>query len=250
MEWNTTKEKEVLQLRKEGMTYKAISEAFGATSSSVKHKVRRLQQNNNQDKYKHTKEKTEQFLKVVSLLGKNKVNILETNAGFGGMTEIYNKYGSVESYDIDAKRVDFINNQGFEGVQAIKGNSIMELYRLIAHKCLYNIVDIDPYGLPSRYFPHAFSLINDGLMFLTFPIMGVAQINKITIKHYQAFWGIELSDKDIYIDKIKTKLKDFAFQHSREVEFLDIEKIDRVYRIAMSVKKKSLCDIVGLIVNR
>ena len=81
-------------------------------------------------------------------------------------------------------------------------------------------------------------------------MMGVAQINKITIRHYQAFWGIELSDKDIYIQKIIAKLEDFAFQCKREIDFLDIRKIDRVFRIAIRVKKKSLCDIVGLKVNR
>jgi tRNA G26 N,N-dimethylase Trm1 len=60
---------------------------------------------------------------------------------------------------------------------------------MLNYSCRYDVIDIDPYGLPSRLFPYVFGLIDDGLMFMTFPMLGVAQINKITIRHYQAFWG-------------------------------------------------------------
>ena len=250
MKWDTSKEAIAVNLRADGKTYREIGEAMNITATSVKHKIRRLSQSSNMDKYKHTSEKTEQLLAASNCINGNSIHILETHSGFGGMTEQYQKIGDVECYDIDQKRVDHINELCMEGVTAIKGDSEQEIYRLISARCTYDIVDIDPYGFPSRYFPHAFSLIKDGIMFLTFPIMGVAQINKITIRHYQAFWGIELSDKDVYIEKIKAKLEDFAFQHKREIDFLDIRKIDRVFRMAIRVKRKSLCDIVGLKVNR
>jgi len=250
MKWNESKETIAARLRAEGKTYREIGAELNTTATSVKHKIRRLAQSSNMDKYKHTKEKTEQLNNVSKFINGNDIHILETHSGFGGMTEQYQKIGNVESYDIDKKRVDHINRLCMEGVTAIKGDSEQEIYRLISHKCTFDIVDIDPYGFPSRYFPHAFLLIKDGIMFLTFPTMGVAQINKITIRHYQAFWGIELSDKDVYIEKIKARLHDFAFQHKREIDFLDIKKIDRVFRMAIRVKRKSLCDIVGLKVNR
>jgi len=248
--WDREKERLVIELRKNRHTYKAIAEKLGTTATSVKHKVRRLQQSDNQDRYKHTREKTAQFLSVSNDIRCRDLNILETHSGFGGMSEVYSQFGEVEGYDIDMKRVDYLNNKGHENIQAIKGDSEQELYRLVAHRCNYDIVDIDPYGLPSRYFPHAFALIRDGLMFLTFPMMGVAQINKITIRHYKAFWGIELSDKEVYVDKIKERLEEFAFQHKREITFLDVRKIDRIYRFAIKVERKSLCDVVGLVVNR
>ena len=250
MKWNKSNEATAVKLRSEGKTYQEIGEVMNTTATSVKHKIRRLSQSSNMDKYKHTKEKTEQLTGILSSISGDDIHILETHSGFGGMTEQYQKIGSVECYDIDKRRVDHINGLCMDGVTANHGDSEHEIYRLIAYKYTYDIVDIDPYGFPSRYFPHAFSLIKDGVMFLTFPIMGVAQINKITIRHYQAFWGIELSDKNVYIEKIKAKLEDFAFQHKREIEFLDIKKIDRVFRMAIRVKRKSLCDIVGLKVNR
>ncbi len=55
--WNPELEEKVLKLKQEGKTYRQIANDIGSTLSSVKHKVRRLQQNNNLDKYKHTKEK-------------------------------------------------------------------------------------------------------------------------------------------------------------------------------------------------
>jgi DNA-binding Lrp family transcriptional regulator len=250
MEWNDETESLALQHREAGKTYAEIATALGTSATSVKHKVRRLQQSSNMDRYKHTSEKTEQLEVAIAHLKHGKLNTLETHCGFGGMTERYQKLGKVDCFDIDEKRVAFVNGLLLEGVSAVKGDSEIEVFRLIANRQIYDIVDIDPYGLPSRYFPHAFYLLKKGIMFLTFPVMGVAQINKITIRHYQAFWDIELEDNEIYVDKIKSKLEDMAFQCKREIQFLDIRKIGRIYRMAIHVEKKSLCDIVGLVVNR
>ncbi len=244
--WNTALENDVLRMRSEGATYAAIGEKIGKTATSVKHKVRRLQQDSNMDRYRHTREKSEQIRKYI----KSESNILELHCAFGGLSEFYNLYGEVESYDIKKDRVDFVNGLGLEGVVAQKADSELEVIRLLANKCKYDVVDIDPYGLPSRYFPYVFGLIDDGLLFLTFPMMGVAQINKITTRHYEALWGISLSDKDIYVEKIIQRLKDYAFAFKCDVSVLDVVRINRVYRFAIKVEKKSMLDIVGLKVNR
>ena len=249
MKWDNEAESKALKLKSEGKSYREIAMILGTTSSSIKHKIRRLSQCQNMDKYKHTSEKTEQLEEFIELLAGRELNILETNCGFGGMTEQYSKLGDVECYDIAKDRASLVNLQ-HENVTAIHADSEKEVYRLVWANCKYDLVDIDPYGFPSKYFPHAFKLIEDGLMFLTFPVMGVAQINKIMIRHYQAFWGIELSDKDIYIEKISKRLHEFAFQHKRKIKIMQVKRIDRIYRIAIYVKKKSLCDIVGLTVNR
>ena len=250
MKWDKKLEEYILKLREDGYTYDRIAKEIESTPTAVKHKVRRIKQSQNDDRYKHTKEKFSQFRNCLCNFNLPiKPRILETHCGFGGMTEHYANIGEVESYDIKKERASFVNNR-FDNSIGIHADSEIEIYRLVANKRKYDIIDIDPYGLPSRYFPHVFSLINDGILFLTFPVMGVAQINKITIRHYQAFWNIELSDKPAYLNKIKNKLEDFAFQHKRSVNFLDTIKIGRIYRIAMRVKRKSLCDIVGLIVKK
>ena len=166
------------------------------------------------------------------------------------MTEFYSQFGNVHSYDIAKNRVDHVNELGLESVQAIKADSEKEIIALLWAGCKYDVVDLDPYGFPSRYFPYVFGLIDDGVLFVTFPMMGVAQINKIMIAHYKAFWGITLEDKDCYIEKVVEKMADYAFMYKRAISVLSIDKFDRIYRIALSVKKKSCLDIVGLEVNR
>ena len=247
MKWDRERELKAINMRNMGETYKSIALQMGLSESSVKHKIRRLGQSDNQDKYKHTAEKTE-IAKI--FINSSHRNILETHSGFGGMTEFYNSFGEVEAYDIDKKRVDFVNDLGLEGVTCIKADSEKEIYRLVYHSCNYDLIDIDSYGMPSRYFPHSFNLIKDGLMFITLPMIGVAQMNKITIKHLQSFWGVDYQNKEDYVNQVVNRLKDFAFTCKRDIEVLDITKIDRIYRITLSVKKKSLCEIVGLEVKR
>lgn len=247
MIWNNETESKLLRLRSEGKTYSEIGNILGTTATSAKHKTRRLQQADNQDRYKHTDEKRRQVDKFVSGFG---LHTLETHCGFGCMTEKYHEYGSVMSIDIKQDRVDAVNAKMLDDVTCIKADSEREVLLLLYHKCVFDVVDVDPYGLPSRYFPNVFGLINDGWLFLTFPMLGVAQINKITIEHYRSFWGIELSDKDEYVEKITHRLKQYAFMHKREIKVFEIVKIGRIYRMAIRVKKSSLCDIVGLTVNR
>lgn len=247
MKWSAEKEREALQRRGAGETYRSIGESLGFSATSVKHKVRRLQQAANNDKYKHTAEKRALAVQYLSGTG---LRILETHAGFGGMTGLYSRYGTVESYDIAQPRVEAVNALAQNGVTAIKADSEREIIRLLASGCVFDVVDIDPYGMPSRYFPHVFGLINDGLLFITLPMIGVAQMNKITIRHLEAFWGVDYKDKDSYISTVIKKLEDCAFMHKRAIEVLQVERIDRVFRLALKVEKRSLCDIVGLVVNR
>lgn len=247
IKWDSALESTAKEMRSNGATYQEIANELGFSMTAVKHKIRRIQQGENMDRYKHTREKSGQ---AVKFMPEGSLNILETNCGFGGMTEFYADFGDVECYDIKKDRVHFVNDLGFENVQAIHADSELEMARLSYNKCVFDVVDIDPYGMPSRYFPLAFSLIDDGVMLITLPMIGVAQINKITIRHLQAFWGVELSEKGRYLDSVISRLKDYAFMHKREIEVLDVLKIDRIYRVCMKVTKKSCCDIVGLKVNR
>ncbi len=245
--WSEEKEKRLLELRSSGASYSSIAKDFGTSLSSVKHKARRLQQANNDDRYKHTAEKTEQALRILNL--SKRFDLLETHSGYGGMTEFYSRHFNVTCFDIDKDRINYIKDS-IPDAFAFQADSEKKIIELFAGKRKFSIIDIDPYGLPSRFFPYVFGLIDEGYLFLTFPVMGVSQMNKITIRHYQAFWGIELNDNPIYVDKIKSRLKDYAFMMKRDLTFIDVMKIDRIYRFAIKVEKKSLLDIVGLEVNR
>jgi hypothetical protein len=247
--WDEKTHEAVLTLKNKGHTYKEIADLIGTTTNSVKHKIRRLKQDENQDRYKHTHEKINQITRYVPL--DYLKFVLETHAGFGCLTDFYANYAiDVLSLEIKKDRVDEIAKLNREAVTAIQCDSEHELFFLVHRRLKFTFIDIDPYGLPSKYFPHVFSLIDDGFIALTFPVLGVAQINKITIAHYKNFWDIDIKNKDMYLQKICDGLSRYAFMNKRSAEILSIEKFDRIYRFIIKVKKESLLDIVGLKVNR
>lgn len=247
-QWNAQTEAKAIAMRAEKKTYNQIAAMLSTTATAVKHKVRRIQQSENQDRYKHTTEKTGMYERTMPK--KVKMLVLETHCGFGGMTEIYSRNASVTSIDIDAARIVAINLLGLDSVTAIHADSEKMMYQLIAAGKKFHVIDIDGYGMPSRYFPHVFSMIDDGVLYVTLPMIGVAQINKITIEHLRVFWGVAISDKESYVDKVFARMVDYAFMHKREIELLEVMKIERIYRLAIRVKKESLLKIVGLKVNR
>lgn len=247
MKWNKELEDFVMTCHDQGKTNSDIAELVGTSPSSIKHKLGRLKKANNEDRYKHTKEKLELYERHRDHYG---INILETHCGFGGLTEWYKNLGHVLAIDIVQDRVDHIDQQDWQNVVTLKADSEKYIYSIVANGSKFDMIDIDPYGFPSRFFPHVFHLMDDGILFLTFPVMGVAQMNKITIQHYKSFWDIELDDKDVYVEKIKKKLFDYAFMCKRSIEVLEVMKIDRIYRFAIKVEKESLLKIVGLEVNR
>jgi hypothetical protein len=246
--WDSTTEARVLHLKNvEKKTYPEIAASLGTTASSVKHKYVRLNQKSNEDRHHHPEEKTTQIRRV---LCSSDLSILETNSGWGNLTGVYQEYGDVLTLDIDAAKIEYIQGQPWENVEAIKTDSLKEIYRLIYQGKRFDVVDLDPYGFPSRYFPHVFQLLDDGFLFVTFPKMGVQQVNKIMIEHYRIFWGISLSDKAEYESKIHSMISDYALQHFRSCELVDTVDLGRMYRFAYRVKRESALDLVGLRVSR
>jgi 16S rRNA G966 N2-methylase RsmD len=243
--WNDELESKLIILRdQENLTYSQIADIFKTTISSVKHKYIRLKQSDNDDKHHHPEEKIEQIKNIIN--NKNNLHILETNAGLGNLTSQYQKYGKVLALDIDTKKIQKINEMKLENVKTIKCDAFREIHRLIYEGNKFDVIDLDPYGYPSRYFPHIFQLINDGLLFVTFPKIGVQQINKITLEHYKVFWDISLEDKHIYQEKIHKKMKDFAMQNYRSCDIINSSDLGRMHRFAYKVKKESALDLVNL----
>lgn len=242
--WNEELEKKLLFLKdEEGKSYKEIALELVTTVSSVKHKYVRLKQALNDDKHHHPIEKIEQIKKI---LWDSNLFILETNAGWGNLSKVYHAYGEVLAHDIDKKKVEHLNSLGLEDFDAVKCDSFNEIHRYIFHGFKFDVIDLDPYGFPSRYFPHIFNLIDEGVLFVTFPKMGVQQINKIMKEHYRVFWGITLDDKYKQEEMIHQKMKDYAFQSLRNLELIDSIDLGRMFRFAYRVKKESALDLVGL----
>ena len=148
-DWTPEREALVLGLRKQGKTYAAIAKEMNTSPNSIKHKIRRLQQAMGMEKYSHPVEKAAQAKPLLENFRKPKLKILETHSGFGGMSAVYAKHGAVEGYDIVQARVDAANT--IDGVTVSKADSEREIKNLRYLRKKYDVVDIDPYGLPSRF---------------------------------------------------------------------------------------------------
>lgn len=241
--WNEENETRLLLLREQGLSYSEIAGSLGTTVSSVKHKYIRLKQRDNDDTHHHPTEKIEQLKKCLSY--KAGLSILETNAGWGNLTKYYCLYGDVIAHELNKKKVEYLKSHGWPNLEAVKCDSFKQIHKYVFENRKFDVIDLDPYGFPSRYFPHILQLIDEGVLFVTFPKMGVQQINKITQIHYSVFWDITLDDKENYLEKIHSKIQAYGMQDYRVIEVMDVIELQRVYRIAYKVKKESAFKIVG-----
>lgn len=248
MNWTSQDEEKLLYLKDEKkLTYKLIAAELDTTVSSVKHKYIRLKQAANADEHHHPIEKTEQVKRVLGSATFNSTPfILEAHAGWGNLTQVYSEYGVVQALEIDEKKVDHIIANGTGRIFARKCDSMREFHNTLYRGHKYEVIDLDPYGFPSRYFPHVFELITDGYLFVTFPKMGVQQINKITKEHYRIFWGMTLDDKEFQEHFIHKKMKDYGLMSFRRVDLIDTVELPRMFRFAYRVRKESALDLVDL----
>jgi hypothetical protein len=118
------------------------------TYRAIRHDVVRLKQKENCNTVHHPNEKIEQIESF--LTGLNNLKILELFAGQGNLTKIYKRHGIVDAYDKKYLKT---------------GDSFLQFHKLIAEKKKYDIIDIDPYGFPNRFFPDIFLLIEKGYLF-------------------------------------------------------------------------------------
>ena len=189
------------------------------TKNALKHDRQRKAQREDLEHTNHTDLKTEQIRKYIKT---NNNKILELFSGNGKLTKIWQEYGSVQT------------NEGKDAYRLFHG--------LIYERKKYDIIDLDPYGFPSRFFPDIFLLIDDGYMFITFPHPAVNVLNGITQQTFENYYGVKKPTMDIIIDKIKQ----YALCHWRDAQVLDITKMGRVFRICLRVKRVKATEYCGV----
>jgi SAM-dependent methyltransferase len=248
MKWTKELELELLEIKSKNKTVAEVAIHFQTTPSAIKHKLRRIGQSTNDERYTHPEEKTDQILRV---LPRKKLHVLETHAGFGNLTQVYQSLGhEVLAIEIDQSRCDEIKKLNLEDIDVIQADSLNEMLFLEYKKLWFDVVDLDPYGLPSRYIPSALRLINDGFLLMTMPKVGVTQMNKITVKHLEAFWDIKPKSKPNLEEVVAAKMETLAFQNFRRCQVVDVVDLGRMFRFAFRVEKVSMVTLSGLTVNR
>jgi hypothetical protein len=198
------------------------------TYRAIRHDVTRKKQRENSKEVHHPEQKKEQIEKI--LVGKTDLKIMELFAGHGNLESTYRNYvgekGFLERYDKSLKT----------------GDSFITFHKLIAEKRKYDVIDIDPYGFPNRFFPDVFLLIEDGTMFITMPKPWVNILNGITRQHLICYFGSDNPNLDV----IKERIRLYGLCHWRDIDFLDIADFGRLWRFAVNVKKVKATDYTGV----
>jgi hypothetical protein len=191
---------------------------FGLTRPSVKHYYIEWKQARGHDSStSHGSQKRKQ-IRLALDKEKRRLKILELFSGKDGeLTQVYQEYGKVDCYD-----------------KAIDGrDSFQVCYELVAAKKKYHVVDIDPYGYPTRMLPHVFLLIDEGYMFFTMPKLGCNMANQITAQMVEAYFG----DPKPTIEQVLNRLWWYGICHWREISLIDVIEFSRMWRLALRVNR-------------
>jgi hypothetical protein len=198
------------------------------TYRAIRHDVVRQKQSINSSEVHHPNEKITQIEWVMRNLNKQSGHdILELFSGRGNLTEVYKKFGQVTACDRKYCKT---------------GDSFLLFHRMISEKRKFTVVDLDPYGFPTRLFPDIFLLIDDGLLFVTMPKPYVNILNGITQTHLIAYFGKPNPSEETIIEQIVI----WGLCHWRQVELIDSIDCSSVWRFAFSVKKVKATDYTGV----
>tara|TARA_Y100001938_G_C7972848_1_gene370214 strand:- start:129 stop:827 length:699 start_codon:yes stop_codon:yes gene_type:complete len=206
------------------------------TYRAIRHDVTRKKQNDYSDSLHHPKQKINQIKNVLSeFCGWADLSTLELFAGQGNCTKIYAEFGEVianeQKNKVFKKLIENVKNCAF--VHCNKVDSFLDFHQLIALKQKFDVVDLDPYGFPNRFFPDVFLLIDKGVLFVTMPKPFVNILNGITQTHLISYYGEQNPSLETIIEKIAT----WGVCHWRKVELINYIDLKSVWRFAFKVEK-------------
>ena len=185
------------------------------TMTSLKHKNLRHLQKINSNSHHHPIEKVNQLKEFKNFIYGD---ILEVFAGQGNLTNFYKKLGNVTPL-----------------TKEITGDSFEYIYTLRSQKKVYDVIDIDGYGYPSKFFPMIIEMIkDDGLLIFTFPILGVQNINGITEQHFINFWGSYRPT----VGDVTGRVTDYALRDWKLASLLSCRKIKPIWRFIFKIKQE------------
>lgn len=189
--------------------------------SAKSHKKTRKDQALNAIDYHHPEEKIRQLEKFKQYL---KGEILEVFAGQGNLSKFYQRFGNVTAITKEL------------------GNSFDYIYVLRGEKQKFNVIDIDSYGYPNRFFPVVFEMMRpECLLVFTFPILGVNCFNGITEQHFYNFYRCKPSIGDVV-----GRITDWALREWIITSLLDIQKIKRIYRFVFLCKRAKATELCNV----
>jgi hypothetical protein len=195
------------------------------TYRAIRHDYIRNLQNSNDDTVHHPSSKINQIESI--LLNKSNLKILELFSGRGNLTKVYHKYGEVFAYDKKWLK---------------SGDSYLVYHKLIAEKKNYDVIDLDPYGFPNRFFPDIFLLIKDGYIFITMPKPYVNILNGITATHLTTYYG----ESNPSLETIVNRIVLYGLCHWRKLELISEMDCKSIWRLCFKVTKIKATEYTGV----
>jgi hypothetical protein len=192
-------------------------------TSSEKHKKLRKQQAENSDRHHHPEEKIKQLETLAPMI---KGDILEVFAGKGNLTKWYEQHGNVTAMSKETT-----------------GDSFNYIYELRAKKKKYDVIDIDGYGYPDKFFPVVFEMMKPKcLLIFTFPMVGVQCVNGIYEMHYAVFWKSTRPS----IGDVVGGITDMAMREWTIPSLVDVTKMKPILRFAFMCERKKATELCNV----
>ena len=186
----------------------------------------RLFKKANVDEYHHPDEKIEQLERMTHFIDGG-CDVLEVFAGKGNLTKWYEDHArSVTPMTLDSS-----------------GNRFDAIYALRGQRKRYDVIDIDSYGYPSRFFPVVFEMMKkEAMLIITFPVVGVCCLNGITEQHFINFYRSSRPT----IGDVTGILTDMALRGWYLLSLHDVRKIKKIYRMVFMCRREKsteLCNV-------
>jgi len=199
------------------------------------------------DSHHHPSEKINQINKILNNIKLNEYKILETFAGQGNLTNIYNSFNPIKFTPLTLPKFKDLNKHF-----VITKDSKKEIFKLIADDYKYNIIDIDGYGPEGLLLQNIFYLFDNNIgstniLFWTFgTLTSGSQATKIKKFKYKNIFNNENPTYDDFISTLNT----YANQHYFKTKVLDkitfnMNNNAKIYRIAVECKRENAFKIVG-----
>jgi hypothetical protein len=208
---------------------------------AIRHEIVRTKQKENSNEVHHPNEKIKQIRKVLNGFD---LSILELFSGNGNCTKIYSEYGEVLAFEKKESVYKLLleNTKNCMLVQCNKADSFNEFHRLIFLKQKFDVIDLDPYGFPNRFFPDIFLLIDNGILFVTMPKPYVNILNGITATHLISYFGEQNPSEKTILERIVL----WGLCHWRKVVLIDKIDCKSIWRFAFSIEKTKATDYTGV----
>lgn len=212
------------------------------TYRAIRHDVVRQRQASNANDAHHPDEKITQLKAILDT--DKQYNTLELFAGHGNMTEYYASIGKVQAIEKVGKVFEKLTERlgGNDNATLIQADSFRKVHEYLLKGKRFDILDIDPYGFPNRFFPDAFLLIDNGYMIVTMPKPYVNILNGITQAHLISYYGEHNPSFETIVERIAL----WGICHWRQVELIDHVDCKSVWRMVFKVDKVKATEYTGV----